>query len=403
MARVPSYVSAVAKTRTAVYASSSGGSASTYIEKGGSCQLYVNSNGNYIYENGLTRCKSPSGWVNAINLTDFTTHYTITTDVCTPPSSVTLNVDAKKLTITGGSGGDLNTFQGWGVSWRERSENGTAWGSWSADTVTTTNVVNVSVNAGMVRQFRVRTRGSAGEAYYSAYVECPTLLVGITAVSAPTSMYASNSSPEPGTTITIGWTGAAAGVNNPITGYELWSSTSREGTYSKVKSVSSTATSATTTYTSNLAIGETLYLKVKTIGTTSGYDSGLSSFVLVITGGYGLVKAPTSVTLSSSKHYANGIARLEWNGAADGYENPVKGYEIYRSSSPDSGYTLIANIDNGTEAFVRAPSSNGGVYYYKIKTVGTVNGFNSGLSSVYAALTAAAYTYQLIGRTNAMV
>lgn len=346
---------------------------------------------------------APYGWVLYYEIGGITANYTTTTDTCTPPSSVTLNVNTKVLTITGGAGGDLNTFQGWGVSWRERAESGTTWGSWSSDTVTTTNTVTVSVNAGMVRQFRVRTRGSAGSSYYSAYVECPTLLVGITAATAPTGIYASNTSPEPGTTITIGWSGAAAGVSNPITGYELWRSTSRNGTYTKVKSVSSTATSASTTYTSSLEIGETMYFKVKTIGTTSGYDSGLSSYALMVTGGYGLVTAPTTVKLSSSKHYANGIVRLEWSGAADGYENPVKSYEVYRSSNASSGYTLIENVSNGTETFVVAPATNGGVYYYKIKTIGTINGFNSGLSSVYATLTAAAYTHKLVGRTNAMV
>lgn len=354
-------------------------------------------------DDGFYPVIAPSGWVLYYEIGNITANYTTTTDTCAPPSSVTLNVNTKVLTITGGAGGDLNTFQGWGVSWRERQESGTTWGSWSDDTVTTTNVVNVTVNAGMVRQFRVRTRGSAGSSYYSAYVECPTLLVGITAATAPTSIYASQTSPEPGTTITIGWSGAAAGVSNPITGYELWQSTSRDGTYSKVKSVSSTATDATTTYTSSLEIGETMYFKVKTIGTTSGYDSGLSSYVLAISGGYGLVTAPTVVRLSSSKHYANGVVRLEWSGAADGYENPVKSYEVYRSSNASSGYTLIANIANATETFVVAPASNGGVYYYKVKTIGAVNGFSSGLSSAYASLTSAAYTHKLVGRTNAVV
>ena len=363
----------------------------------------LNSRYEIIYENGLARTTSPvDGWVNMSNVGDVKTVYKTVTDACTPPSSVTLDTTAKELTITGGSGGDLNKFEGWGISWRESPENVELWSAWSEDSVTTTNVVTVSVNAGMVRQFRVRTRGSAGEAYYSAYVECPTLLVGITAVIAPTNITATNANPAPGTTITIKWTGASAGVSNPIAGYELWQSSTSDGTYSLVKSISTTETSGSTTFASDLAIGETVYFKVKTIGSTSGYDSELSSFTLVIIGGYGLVTAPTTVKLSSSKHYPNGIVRLEWSGASDGYENPVKGYEIYRSSSPNSGYTLIANVYNGTETFVTAPAVNGGVYYYKVKTIGNANGYNSGLSNEYAMITASGYTYQLIGRTNAM-
>lgn len=404
MAQVPDYKTGVAKANIYVYPNTSGTSSGTQVAKGSTMRFPLDDSYGIIYSNGLARTTSPvDGWVNMSNVGSLKTVYKTVTDACTPPSSVTLDVDAKQLTISGGSGGDLNTFEGWGVSWRERPENGDTWGEWSADTVTTTNGVTVSVNAGMVRQFQVRTRGSAGEKYYSAYVECPTLLVGITAASAPTNITATNASPAPGTTITINWTGAAAGVSNPITGYELWQSSTSDGTYSLVKSVSTTETSGNTTFTSDLSIGETLYLKVKTIGTTSGYDSELSSFTLSITGGYGLVTAPTTVQVSSAKHYANGIVRLEWSGAADGYENPVKGYEIYRSSNPNSGYTLIANIASGTKAFVNAPAANGGVYYYKVKTIGTANGFNSALSSVYATLTAAAYTYQLIGRTNAVM
>lgn len=404
MAQIPDYATGIAKSNIYVYPTTSGTSSGTQVAKGTLMRFPVDSNGKLRYENGLARTTSPvDGWVNMANVSNLKIVYETTTDKCTPPTSVTLNENTKVLTITGGSGGDLNAFQGWGVSWRERPENGSLWGSWSNDEVTTTNTVSVTVNAGMVRQFRVRTRGSAGSSYYSAYVECPTLLVGITACSAPTNINASNESPAPGTIITIHWTGASAGVSNPITGYELWQSDAENGPYTLVTTISTTDTSGSTTQTMNLELGETSYYKVKTLGTTSAYDSELSDFVLVLTGGYGLVTAPTSVKLSSSKHYANGIVRLDWSGALAGYENAVKSYEVYRSTSPNGVYTLIANVPEGTSAFVTAPGTNGSQYYYKVKTIGMQNGFNSMLSNAYATLTAAAYAYRLVGRTNAAV
>lgn len=401
MAKVITSYSAQLTSRGYIYSSPDVNSSRTQYESGTPITLPENYAERMV--DTFYPVDAPYGWVQWYIVGDVTPNYTTTTDTCLPPSSVTLNVTTKILTITGGAGGDLNTFAGWGVSWRERPENGTAWGAWSVDTVTTSNVVSVSVNAGMVRQFRVRTRGSAGASYFSAYVECPTVLVGITACSAPTNITATNTSPAPGTVITINWTGAAAGVSNPITGYELWRSTSSNGTYTKVATVSTTATSGGVQQTINLSLGETHYYKVKTLGTTAGYDSSLSTFVLDVNGGNGLVTAPSSIVLSSTKHYANGIVRIEWSGANAGYENPIKGYEIYRSTNPNSGYTLIQNVSNVTKAFVNAPSSNGNTYYFKIKTIGTQNGFSSGLSTEYVALTASAYTHSLIGRTNAVV
>lgn len=136
--------------------------------------------------NGMVRIRSPeAGWMYRHNLSDIQPIYKTVTDGCTPPSSVTLDTDARVLRITGGAGGDLNTLEGWGVSHRERNVGGTEWGVWSGDAVSAIAEVSVTVNAGKVRQFRVRTRGSAGSGYYSSYVECVTLLSGNTPTGTP--------------------------------------------------------------------------------------------------------------------------------------------------------------------------------------------------------------------------
>lgn len=120
-------------------------------------------------------------WVNYWTVGERTPVYKTVTDVCTQPDELALDTTANTLAIIGGAGGDLNTLQGFGVSWRERDIASEAWGEWSAETATAGRTVSVSVTPGKVRQYRVRTQGSAGEAYYSAWVICTTLLNGNTA------------------------------------------------------------------------------------------------------------------------------------------------------------------------------------------------------------------------------
>lgn len=128
----------------------------------------------------------PAGWLNYYYCQEIEPVYETTTDKCTAPTSLTINTATKVMTITGGGGGDLNEFTAFGVSWRERSINSSTWGAWSGDTDVTGRTVSVTVNAGMVRQYRARAKGSAGSTYYSGYTVANTLLNGNSAAGAPT-------------------------------------------------------------------------------------------------------------------------------------------------------------------------------------------------------------------------
>ena len=136
--------------------------------------------------NGMYRVTYPgNGWMFYWNVTNIKPAYETTTDKCTAPTSVTIDTKTKVLTITGGAGGDLNTLKGFGVSYRERAIDSNSWGSWSSDEVISGRTMNVSVAKGKVRQYRARTRGSAGSSYFSAYVTCATVLTGNSASGAP--------------------------------------------------------------------------------------------------------------------------------------------------------------------------------------------------------------------------
>ena len=147
--------------------------------------IYLDKNYGERITNSMYLMVDPSGWIPWYYVRDIKPVYRTVTDACTMPSKVTLDAAAKTLSITGGEGGDLNEMTGFGISFRERAISSTAWSEWSSDAVITSRSVSVSVGSGMVRQYRARTLGEAGAAYYSDYVVCETLLNGNTAAGTP--------------------------------------------------------------------------------------------------------------------------------------------------------------------------------------------------------------------------
>ena len=133
----------------------------------------------------MYKMDEPSGWIPWYHVQNITPVYKTVTDACTAPTAVSLDVETQTLTISGGDGGDLNSWTGFGISSRGRAISSAEWGEWSTDEVIAGRSVSVSAESGMVRQFRVRTLGSAGSDYYSDYTVCETLLNGNAAAGTP--------------------------------------------------------------------------------------------------------------------------------------------------------------------------------------------------------------------------
>lgn len=191
MASVLDYYSATMGMRGYAYVNSDSTGGSTPIEKGEVIHLsadYASTEADNRYHIIFP----VNGWLNKSYVQGITPVYKTVTDSCTAPTSVTLNTSTKVLTISGGKGGDQNTFKGYGISWRDKPING-SYGGWASDVVvnssSTTVTYTVSAPAGYVRQFRVRTLGSAGSSYYSAYVTCGTTLTGNTAPKSPSVVF----------------------------------------------------------------------------------------------------------------------------------------------------------------------------------------------------------------------
>jgi len=145
--------------------------------------IYLAANYLSAMEGSMYRMVDPEGWIQWYHVRDIQPVYRTVTDACTAPESV--SIQNGMLTISGGSGGDLNAWTGFGVSHRERAINSAVWGAWSADEVVAERSVPVSAESGTVRQYRVRTLGAAGSAFYSGYTVCETLISGNTAAGTP--------------------------------------------------------------------------------------------------------------------------------------------------------------------------------------------------------------------------
>ena len=178
-----------------------------------------------------------------------------------------------------------------------------------------------------------------------------------------------------GSSVTLSWSGASAGSNNPITGYEVFRGGSSVGTTSSTSmSVSCPSAGSSYTYT------------VKTIGSRS--SSGASTGRTVYA--YSNPNAPSRVDVSESIADAGDYVRLTWSGASNGSGNSIVGYMIYRSTDVATGYEVYGSQISGTAADVPAHEDMGVTYFYKVQAVGQYS--SSGLSDAYAELTTRIYT-----------
>jgi hypothetical protein len=120
------------------------------------------------------------------------------------------------LRWSGASGGAGNAITGYEVQYQNSSD-GSYWGNWTfyGTMPTTDGFYTVEVNApptrGSYRRFRVRTKGTAGEQYYSPWVISNSYRKNVLATP-PTTFTASPLVYESGS-ITLTWSGTVAGTS----------------------------------------------------------------------------------------------------------------------------------------------------------------------------------------------
>ena len=226
--------------------------------------------------------------------------------------------------------------------------------------------------------------------YYPAQDSIYYNVVSYTKCEPPGTLSLSVTSAAPGTAVTLSWSDAKAGNNLSITGYEIHRASSTDNTYARLRTISSTSTKGSATVYPPTVNGASYYYKVLTVASDTNYNSDLTTNYVTLTADYSSATAPTVVELASTSASPDGFVELSWSGATAGQNNTIKGYEVWRSTSPTDGYEYdhyIETAETSGTTTVQAPSDSGVAYYFKVLTVGTVSDSDSPLSEVYAALT----------------
>ena len=144
--------------------------------------------------------------------------------------------------------------------------------------------------------------------------------------------------------------------------YQVYRATSKNGTYSLLKTT--TGTSLTNTSTT---AGKTYYYKVRAVD-ANGNKSGFSS---IVSRTCDLPRPEVTVTNVAS----SGKIKLTWK-KIDG---AVK-YEIYRATSKDGTYTKLSTV-TGT-SLTNTSTTAGKTYYYKVRAIHATSAANSAYSEI---------------------
>lgn len=170
--------------------------------------------------------------------------------VCTV--SGTLSEGNVTLSWSGASGGAGNAITSYEIQYSDSTDN-SDWGDWIAlttvSTSATSSILSVSPPStrGNYRRFRIRTRGAAGESFYSDWTVSSNTVRRNTLPTPPTSFTATPTIYE-SATVTLSWSGTIPGTS-AIKQYVIQRSTSTDGinwsAYEALTIVVSNATSGT--------------------------------------------------------------------------------------------------------------------------------------------------------------
>ncbi len=197
--------------------------------------------------------------------------------------SATLAEGNLSLSWSGASDGAGNAITSYEIQYSDSADNST-WGAWTAlttvATTATSSILSVSppTTRGNYRRFRVRTRGAAGESFYSDWIVSGNSVRRNTLPTPPSSFTAVPAIYELAT-VTLTWSGTIPGTS-AIKQYVIQRSTSTDGinwsAYEALTIVVSSAASGT--YTANASQIAGMYTRYR-ISVTDTLDA-VSAYVV---------------------------------------------------------------------------------------------------------------------------
>ncbi|SFJ30466.1 Fibronectin type III domain-containing protein [Terrisporobacter glycolicus] len=147
-------------------------------------------------------------------------------------------------------------------------------------------------------------------------------------------------------------------VNN-VDGYEIYRATSKTGTYSLNKTVTSGSYSNT-----GLTTGKTYYYKVRAYKVVDGKKQ-YGDFSQVVSSSPKL--SSTTAKSASAAYNSNKVTWSKVSGAS--------GYEVYRATSKTGKYSLKKTVKSGsTLSYSNTGLTTGKTYYYKVRAYKVVDG-----------------------------
>lgn len=207
-------------------------------------------------------------------------------------------------------------------------------------TVARTSVTDSSAKVGSNYYYKVKAVSSKGKVMVTS-----DIVSGLCHCAAPVVTGGNKASSGK---CTLKWTAVEGAAK-----YEVYRTSSKTGTFSKV------FTTEKTSYTNTSAkVGSTYYYKVKAIAKNNNADSAFSETVKRTCD-----CARPVLTLSNNK--TTGKIIVKWT-AVDGAAK----YEVYRASSKTGEYKLLKTT-TGT-SFTNTSVTAGNTYYYKVKAISSV-------------------------------
>ena len=203
-------------------------------------------------------------------------------------------------------------------------------------TTSSTSYVNTGAAAGKTYYYRVKAVNRDGMA--SGYSNIVSGKAKTAAPAAPSVTAGNSSTGKPRLT----WKAVSGAAS-----YRIYRSESRGTGYSLLGTTSSTSYVNT-----GAAAGKTYYYRVKAVN-RDGMASGYSNIV----SGKATLPAPV---LNIGLSVSSGKPMLAWD-AVPG----ATSYRIYRSTSRDSGYSLLATTTS--TSYVNTSAAKGTTYYYRVK------------------------------------
>jgi len=201
-----------------------------------------------------------------------------------------------------------------------------------------------SLKAGTTYYFKVRSHNTvSGEKKYSGYTAAKKLKL---TVPAPGSFKITNSS---ATSVKLSWNKVSG-----ASGYQIYRATSKNGTYKKIKTI--TSGSSTSCTNKSLKNGKTYYYKIRAYKTVDG-NKKYSKFCDILSKKVTLGKP----TVTANVKNASSIT-LSWKKVSG-----AKKYVIYRATSKNATYKKIKTVTSLSYTNTKLKSNK--TYYYKIKAV----------------------------------